>query len=73
MAHIQIAARISGTRDGEDWPAPGELLTVSDIEADDLIRLGLAKAVERASKPTPEKAVAPTPEKRTLTKESTGL
>jgi hypothetical protein len=65
--------RISGSRDGADWPAPGELLTTTEDEAADLIRLGLAKAVERGAKPVVEKAIAPTPEKRTLTKESTGL
>ena len=33
MAHIQIAARISGTRDGADWPAVGEIISVPDDEA----------------------------------------
>jgi hypothetical protein len=74
MAQIQIAARISGTRDGVDWPAVGEIISVPDDEAADLIRLGFAKPVEKNSAvPVVEKAVARTPEKRTLTKESTGL
>ena len=74
MAQIQIAARISGTRDGVDWPVVGEIISVPDEEAADLIRLGFAKPVEKkAAVPVAEKAVAPTPEKRTMTKESTGL
>jgi hypothetical protein len=52
----------------------GEIISVPDDEAADLIRLGFAKPVEKKSAvPVVEKAVARTPEKRTLTKESTGL
>jgi len=39
---VRMIARISGTRDGADWPARGETLSVSKSEAEDLIRQGLA-------------------------------
>jgi hypothetical protein len=38
--------QISGTRNGEDWPAPGEEITVADWEADDLIRNGQASSTD---------------------------
>ena len=41
---IQMTARISGTRDGQDWPARGGIINVPKGEADDLIRAGLAVA-----------------------------
>lgn len=44
MARVKMIAQISGTRDGKDWPAPGETLTCSKAEADDLVRAGLAVA-----------------------------
>lgn len=58
MAKVEITARISGSRDGADWPAVGESLTVPDEEAADLVRLGFAKIlvkpVERAVPPKAE-------------------
>jgi hypothetical protein len=58
MANIEITARISGTRNGVDWPAIGEALTVPDDEAADLVRMGLVrivpKPVERATAPKAE-------------------
>lgn len=60
MAKIEIVARISGTRDGADWPAPGGSLTVPDDEAADLVKLGFARIV---AKPV-ERAVAPKAETR---------
>jgi hypothetical protein len=58
VAKVQITTRISGTRDGVEWPAPGGELTVPDGEAADLVRLGfakiLAKPVERAVPPKAE-------------------
>lgn len=49
MANVKMRVQISGTRDGKDWPAPGQMLTVSDAEAADLIRNGMA--VDPAAKP----------------------
>lgn len=65
MAKIEIVARISGSRDGVDWPAVGETLTVPAEEAADLVRLGFARIVEvKAVKETVERAVAPKAETR---------
>jgi hypothetical protein len=65
MAKIEIVARISGSRDGVDWPAVGETLTVPAEEAADLVRLGFARIVEvKAVKEPVERAVAPKAETR---------
>lgn len=37
-----MVAHISGTRDGKDWPKPGDTLDCGKDEADDLVRAGLA-------------------------------
>lgn len=39
---VKMLVRISGTRDGKDWPAPGETISLPDDEADLLIRNGQA-------------------------------
>jgi hypothetical protein len=39
---IRLRIKISGTRDGEDWPNPGQNLEVSEAEAADLIAAGYA-------------------------------
>jgi len=44
MAKVKMVARISGTRNGEDWPAPGEVADVPADEAAALIAAGLASA-----------------------------
>lgn len=41
---VRLAVKISGTRDGEDWPNPGQTLEVSETEAADLIAAGYATA-----------------------------
>jgi hypothetical protein len=72
MAKVEIIRGISGSRDGEDWPAIGGFLDVPEGEAEDLIRMGLARAVvkeERAVAPKSETATAKGP----LTKASTGI
>ena len=64
---IQIAAVISGTRNGVDWPAPGEILDVPQDEAEQLISHRLARTPEkpaRGAQPEPEKATARKPETR---------
>lgn len=60
MAKIEITARISGTRNGDDWPSVGESINVPDDEAADLVKLGFAKIL---AKPV-ERAVAPKAETR---------
>lgn len=49
--NVTMTRHISGTRDGVDWPAPGESIDVPDEEAASLIANGLAKA---ADEPAPE-------------------
>lgn len=51
---VEMIAGITGTRDGQEWPRPGELLTCTAEEADHLIAAGLAKTPE--SVPVTKKA-----------------
>lgn len=44
MTKITMRTRISGTRNGEDWPAPGGTVDVPADEAAALIAAGLASA-----------------------------
>ncbi|MEJ1195074.1 hypothetical protein [Pseudarthrobacter sp. CCNWLW207] len=39
---VRLVGRISGTRDGEDWPAPGETIALPESEANQLLRSGIA-------------------------------
>lgn len=39
---VRMVVKISGARDGEDWPDAGEFITVPSAEAEDLIRQGFA-------------------------------
>ena len=39
---VKMLVQISGTRNGKDWPAPGETISVGDDEAETLIRNGQA-------------------------------
>lgn len=41
--NVTMLRKVSGTRDGVDWPDPGESIDVPDEEAASLIMLGLAK------------------------------
>ncbi len=49
---VTMRRQISGTRDGVDWPAPGETIDVPDEEAASLIALG--HAVVPGEEPAPE-------------------
>lgn len=42
---VEMCARISGTRDGVDWPGIGETIELPNDEAVSLIGGGLARAV----------------------------
>ena len=75
---VQMLIRISGTRNGEDWPAVGGVVDVTRREAERLIAAKFAKPVEAEPKkaaPVIERAVAPKAETRKggLTKGNTGL
>lgn len=50
--HVEMRARISGTRNGEDWPPVGGVVDLPEAEARALIALGAA--VEVATTPEPE-------------------
>lgn len=52
---IQMTKQISGTRNGLDWPAPGEEIEVSDDEGAALCEQGMAEPVTVRAKV--EKAV----------------
>lgn len=56
---VQLLTAITGTRDGQDWPAAGESVDLPDAEARDMIAAGLV--VEVADAPKPQTAAAPKP------------
>lgn len=56
---VEMRARISGTRNGQDWPQVGETISLPDAEARDMIAAGLV--VEVADAPKPQTAAAPKP------------
>ena len=61
---VKMQTQISGTRNGQDWPAKGEIIDLPDDEAKDLIAGGLAEAVDETEPETPaidETATAPRP------------
>ncbi len=49
---IRMRAQISGTRDGVQWPKPGDTIKVSDEEAALLIKFGQAEDPD--GKPAPK-------------------
>lgn len=51
--NVTMIRQISGSRDGVDWPAPGESIDVPDEEAAGLIANGLAKEADEPA-PAPE-------------------
>ena len=66
---VRMIAHITGTRDGELWPAPGGVIDVPADEAESLVAAGMAAPVEKvapekASAPEPENAAAPKPRAR---------
>lgn len=46
---VKMLFQITGTRDGEDWPAPGEVIDVPAEEAKSLL------ANKLATRPSPER------------------
>lgn len=69
---VTMIASITGTRDGQDWPAAGEDIDLPADEANALVEAGLAKAastaaaakVETAAVEAPETAAEPKPRAR---------
>ena len=56
---VKMAVGITGTRNGEDWPAAGEVVDIPTDEAELLLANGMA--VQVAAAPEAEKAAAPKP------------
>lgn len=57
MPVVTMRRRISGKRNGHDWPTPGETVDVSADEAQTLGRLGLAEVTKApAAQPAAEEA-----------------
>lgn len=50
---VVMRARISGTRDGQDWPSPGEEIELPDTEAEQMLRSGLVKVFEEVDDEDP--------------------
>lgn len=46
MVTVKVAAAISGTRNGELWPAVGEPLTLPEAEAESYIQFGYVVPIE---------------------------
>ncbi|MFF8839580.1 hypothetical protein [Streptomyces sp. NPDC015130] len=42
---VRMKIKISGTRDGQDWPDKGGEITLPDDEAEQLMRYGAAEAM----------------------------
>lgn len=70
---VKMIASITGTRDGQEWPAAGETVDLPDAEARDLVAGGLAveldkktaaPVVEAAAVVAPETAAEPKPRAR---------
>jgi hypothetical protein len=59
---VRMKVKITGDRDGQEWPAPGEELTVPDDEGVHLCANGMADPVAAAAKV--ETATAPDAEVR---------
>ncbi len=54
---VRMVARISGTRNGEDWPAPGAVIELPEDEANALLISGAAVDPEAAETATLSGAV----------------
>ncbi len=63
MPAFRMLAKISGTRDGADWPAAGETVNLPETEGVAMVASGLA-TVEAADAPLVETATMKTSPKR---------
>ncbi|MFF1685934.1 hypothetical protein [Streptomyces sp. NPDC058254] len=59
---VRMKVQISGTRDGQEWPAKGDEVELPDDEGAQLCASGLAEPL--TDTPEPETATAPDAEKR---------
>ena len=58
---VKLTGTISGSRDGADWPAKGEVMDLPDDEAEQLVNNGMAVYAVGDDE---ERAVAPEAEER---------
>ena len=58
MSTVRMTKHISGTRNGEPWPAIGETIEVPDHEADQLVHAKLAEIADGESKAGNRKAAS---------------
>lgn len=70
---VVMAAAISGTRDGVEWPPFGGTIDLPELEAREMVRVGLARfpaEVEAADAPADVETatIKTSPKKRGLTK-----
>lgn len=59
---ITMRVGITGTRDGQDWPAIGETIDLPADEANELVAAGLAEAASKAAPAKVETAAVEAPE-----------
>ena len=64
MAAVRMLLKLSGMRDGQEWPTAGEVLVCPDDEAASLIGTGLAVAVKAEA---PVESATATPDVETAT------
>lgn len=48
---VKMLQQVSGSRDGKDWPAPSEEMTLPDTEGAALCATGMAEPVAQRPKP----------------------
>ena len=69
---VMMRYQLSGSRNGVDWPAPGEILDVPKEEAESLLASGVAvdpkDKVETASGPLTTESAAVTVEQTAMVK-----
>lgn len=63
----KMRAQLSGTRNGADWPAPGELVELPEAEAADYLAAGFIAPVD-----DPETSTTPTKPETATTKRPRG-
>jgi hypothetical protein len=59
---VKMIASITGTRNGQDWPAAGETVDLPDAEARDLVAGGLAVELDKKATAAVETAAVEAPE-----------
>lgn len=73
---VKLNVGLTGTRNGEDWPAKGEVVDLPDAEAVDMLNAGLALPVKdeaeqaTAQPDDAERAVAKRPAKKAPAKKA---